>query len=117
MENQTELVGVISENWQLFRELVPGITPGYDSMTEAAYAGGRLDSKTKRLMALAVAVACRCRACMLYQTDHALALGADAEEVLEACAVAVSLGGTMAAGETTRVVQYLGELGILPEKA
>ena len=116
MEKQTELMGIIAENWGKYRDLVPEITPGYDQMSEAAYAGGKLDSKTKRLMAISVAVACRCKACMLYQTDHALALGADAEEILEACTVAVSLGGTMAAGETTRVVQYLDELGVLPKR-
>jgi hypothetical protein len=44
-----------------------------------------------------------------------LALGATAEEVLEACAVAISLGGTMGAGETTRVVQFLQEKGLLEE--
>jgi len=44
-----------------------------------------------------------------------LALGATAEEILEACAVAISLGGTMGTGETTRVVQYLEEEGLLDE--
>ncbi|MGD8262712.1 MAG: hypothetical protein PVG70_04410 [Desulfobacterales bacterium] len=44
-----------------------------------------------------------------------MALGATAEEVLEACAVAISLGGTMGAGETTRVVQFLQEKGLLEE--
>jgi alkylhydroperoxidase/carboxymuconolactone decarboxylase family protein YurZ len=44
-----------------------------------------------------------------------LALGATAEEILEACAVAISLGGTMGAGDTTRVVQFLEEKGLLDE--
>jgi hypothetical protein len=35
------------------------------------------------------------------------------EEILEACAVAISLGGTMGAGETTRVVQSLEEKGLM----
>jgi alkylhydroperoxidase/carboxymuconolactone decarboxylase family protein YurZ len=49
----------------------------------------------------------------LYQTDLALEQGANIEEIFEACAVAISLGGTMAAGETTRVVQYLHEKGLV----
>jgi alkylhydroperoxidase/carboxymuconolactone decarboxylase family protein YurZ len=49
----------------------------------------------------------------LYQTDLSLDQGASLEEIFEACAVAISLGGTMAAGETTRVVQYLHEKGLV----
>jgi hypothetical protein len=33
------------------------------------------------------------------------------EEILETCSVAIALGGTMAGGETARVVQLLSELG------
>lgn len=43
-------------------------------------------------------------------------MGATAEEILEACAVAISLGGTMGAGETTRVVQFLDGKGLLEEQ-
>jgi alkylhydroperoxidase/carboxymuconolactone decarboxylase family protein YurZ len=42
-------------------------------------------------------------------------LGATAEEILEACAVAISLGGTMGAGETTRVVKLLEEKELLED--
>jgi hypothetical protein len=34
-------------------------------------------------------------------------------ELLETCAVSISIGGTMAAGETTRVVQFLDEKGLV----
>ena len=111
MENQIELKNRIIQNWDRFRELFPDVAQAYDQLPETVYAGGRLDAKIKRIMAVAIAVTSGCRACMLFQTDKALELGADAEEILEACAVAISLGGTMAAGETTRVVQYLEELG------
>lgn len=111
MPSQIELKERIGKNWERYREVLPDVAQAYDQLPQAVYAGGRLDAKTKRVMAVAIAVACGCRACMLYQTDYALKLGADIEEILEACAVAVSLGGTMAAGEVTRVVQYLEELG------
>ena len=113
MGKQIELNERIHHYWNKYREEMPGMADGYDSMTGNAYAGGRLDAKTKRLMAIAIAVTHGCRACMLSQTGHALNLGADAEEILEACAVSLSIGGTMAAGEVTRVVQYLEELGKL----
>lgn len=112
-EKQTHIKERIGRNWDKYRELMPDVAEAYDALPMAVYAGGRLDAKTKRIMAVAIAVACGCRACMLYQTSHALELGADAEEILEACAVAISLGGTMAAGEMARVVEYLDERGEL----
>lgn len=113
MESQIKLNEHIHKNWNRYREEFPDIAEGYDLMTGNVYAGGRLDAKTKRLIAVAIAVTHGCRACMLSQTGHALDLGADAEEILEACAVSLSIGGTMAAGEVTSVVQYLEELGKL----
>ena len=113
METQTRRKERISAAWARSRELLPELSEPYDELSRAAYAPGALDTKTKRLMAVAAAVVRGCRACMLYQTDHALALGAEPAEVLEACAVAVSLGGTMAAGETANVVEYLAEKGLV----
>jgi AhpD family alkylhydroperoxidase len=76
---------------------------------------GFLSGKVKRLMALVGALVHGCRACILFQTEEALLLKATAEEILEACAVAISLGGTMGAGETTRVIRLLEEKGLLED--
>ncbi len=111
MESQIKVKEGINAAWNRYRELFPDLAEAYDALPAAVYTGGRLDGKTKRIMAVAIAVACGCRACMLFQTERALEFGADAEEILEACGVAVSLGGTMAAGEVTRVVRYLEETG------
>lgn len=113
MESQLAKKKGIETAWQRFREMLPDVAQAYDQLPQTVYAGGRLDAKTKRIMAVAIAVARGCQGCILFQTDQALERGADAEEILEACAVAVSLGGTMAASETTRVVRYLEELGKL----
>ncbi|MFP4452584.1 MAG: carboxymuconolactone decarboxylase family protein [Desulfobacterales bacterium] len=72
----------------------------YDALRGKVYKGGALSGKIKRLMALSGALIHDCRACIVSQTQHALNLGANVEEVPEACSVAISLGGTMAAGET-----------------
>jgi alkylhydroperoxidase/carboxymuconolactone decarboxylase family protein YurZ len=64
-------------------------------------------------MALAGALTHGCRGCILFQLQHSLDLGASVDEIVETCGVAMSLGGTMAAAETTRVVAYLQEKGLL----
>ena len=85
----------------------------YDALPSEAYKDGELKGKIKRLMGLAAALTHGCRACILFKTDEALNLGASVDEILENCAVAISIGGTMTAGETTRVVQFLGEKGLV----
>lgn len=112
-ESQVEVKTMIKENWTEFRRIMPEIAEAYDPLPQEAYKDGVVSGKHKRLMALVGGLVSGCRACILYQTEHALALGTTSEEILEACTVAISLGGTMAAGETTRVVAYLKEKGEL----
>ena len=115
MAQQEELFSEISQIWDIYEKCMPDIARAYNELPMEVYKDGMLSGKIKRLMAVVGALVHGCRACILYQTEEALALGATAEEVLEACAVAISLGGTMEAGETTRVVQFLQEKGLLEE--
>lgn len=113
VESQVELRDKIKDMFNKYREIMPDIARAYDELPAEVYKDGVLSGKIKRLMALTAALVHGCRACILYQTDLSLDQGANVEEIFEACAVAISLGGTMAAGETTRVVQYLHEKGLL----
>ena len=115
MAQQEKLIGEIVQMWEIYEKCMPDVARAYDELPMEVYKDGVLSGKIKRLMALTGALVHGCRACILYQTEEALVLGATAEEILEACAVAISLGGTMGAGETTRVVQFLEEKGLLEE--
>lgn len=113
LESQLDLHKKIGEQWSKYREILPDVADAYDALPQEVYKDGVLTGKTKRLMALAGALIGGCRACILFQTEHALNLGATPEEILETCAVAISLGGTMAGGQTTRVVGLLEEKGLI----
>ena len=115
MAQQEKLSSEIGEMWDIYKKCMPDIARAYDELPMEVYKDGMLSGKIKRLMAVVGALLHGCRACILFQTEEALSLGATAEEILEACAVAISLGGTMGAGETTRVVQFLDEKGLLEE--
>jgi AhpD family alkylhydroperoxidase len=115
MAQQEKLLSEISEMWDIYNKCMPDIARTYDELPMEVYKDGVLSGRIKRLMAIVGALVHGCRACILFQTEEALSLGATAEEILEACAVAISLGGTMGAGETTRVVQFLEEKGLLEE--
>lgn len=110
-EMQVPIKEFIVSNVMKYQKLVPGVGMAYEALTSEVYKDGALDSKTKRLMALSIALTHGCRGCILFQTEQALELGASVEEVLEACSVAIAVGGTMAGGETSRVVQFLTEMG------
>lgn len=111
--SQVETQQKINELFQKYRELLPEVGQAYGVFPEVAYRDGALSSSIKRLMALTGALVNGCEACILHQTGLAIEQGASVEEILETCAVAISLGGTMAAGETTKVVQYLEERGLV----
>lgn len=110
-ENQIELKEKIGSNWGIYKKLMPEIANLHDAFHGEVYNDGEVSGKNKRLMAVVGALVSGCRACILYQTEKALEDGVTVGEILESCAVAVSLGGTMASGETARVIALLKELG------
>lgn len=96
-----------------FLERSPLIKEAFPPYYQATYEPGVLDTKTKRLMALCVGITHACTGCILGQTDRALEAGATAEEVIEACGVAMSMGGTLAWSQMYKVLEYLDENGLL----
>ena len=110
-EKQIPIKEFVTNGVIKYQNLLPNVGKAYEALTSEVYRNGALDSKTKRLMALSVALTHRCRGCILFQTEQALELGASVEEIIEACSVAIAVGGTMAGGETSRVIQFLTELG------
>ena len=109
LKNQTQILEQINHQARRCQEKTPGFAAAHNALTDAAYKTGALDAKTKRLMAMTAATVSGCRACILFQAEKALALGASVDEIFESIAVAVSLGGTMAEGHATRIIGYLEE--------
>ena len=106
-DNMKELVELSKKN-------MPGLTGAhYEHIIPEVYSDGALDTKTKRLMSLAVAIQAGCKDCMIYQTSEALEHGAAADEIAETCKVAISMGGTLAHSKTLVVFDYLRSKGII----
>ncbi|WP_152004719.1 carboxymuconolactone decarboxylase family protein [Desulfoluna spongiiphila] len=103
--------------WQLFEttknEMPSLVEAYYGPVKDAVYTDGSLDSKTKRLMSLAVAVQAGCKDCIISQTSKALELGATPAEIFETCSVAISMGGTLAWSQVLVVADYLREKEII----
>lgn len=96
-----------------FAELLPNVLKQVRDQANEVYKDGALDSKVKRLMAMAIALGAGCRNCVLGQTMYALEKGATKEEILETLGVVVSIRGTTGVAESLRVIQLLEELGKL----
>ncbi len=70
--------------------LSPDIVAGYRQLSDAGAKTGKLDAKTRELIALAVAITRECDGCIAVHTDAAIEAGATREEVLEALGVAIA---------------------------
>ena len=113
IERQLELNNNRMKQLEKFSELLPDVLGQVRDQTTEVYKHGALNSKVKRLMALAIALGVGCRNCVLAQTMNALENGATREEVLETISVVASMRGTTGIAESLRVVQLLDELGKL----
>jgi len=67
----------------------PDVMKGFSALAQAALKADALDTKTKELIALAVAVATRCDGCIAFHAEAAMKQGASRPEVLETMGMAV----------------------------
>jgi AhpD family alkylhydroperoxidase len=70
----------------------PDVMKGFSALAQAALKANALDTKTKELIALAIAVATRCDGCVAFHAEAAVKQGATRAEVLETMAMAVYMG-------------------------
>ena len=89
-------------DWNAYREklmggigelhgLSPGTVDGYAQASAAGSKTGHLSSKTRELIAIAVAVTTRCDGCIAVHAERAVKEGATEQEIAEALGVAVAL--------------------------
>ena len=75
------------------RMAIPAVYQGFGQLHEAALAAGALDTKTKELIALAMAVGQECDGCIASHARGAARAGATPEEAAEAIGVAILMNG------------------------
>ncbi len=70
----------------------PEVMQGFSAMARAALAPKTLDGKAKELIALGIAVAIRCDACITFHAEAALRQGDSRDEVMEVMGMAIYMG-------------------------
>lgn len=73
--------------------LAPDPIKAFGTLSREAQKSGALDHKVKELIALAISVSTRCDGCIAYHARNSVRAGASRQEVAEALAVAVQMGG------------------------
>ena len=72
---------------------IPETMKGFSDLHEKSLKDGALNSKTKELIALGIAITVRCDGCIAFHVHDALSGGATPEEIAETVGVAVMMGG------------------------
>ena len=75
------------------RQGIPETMKGFSAMAQAALRADALDTKTKKLIALAIGITVRCDGCVAFHAKSALDQGATRGEVLETVGMAIYMGG------------------------
>lgn len=93
---------------------IPDAMQGFDGLTKAVKEGGTLGVKEKELVALGIAVAVRCEACVAFHVDALMKAGASREELADVLAMCIQMGGgpaVMYAGRALECWDQLAEQG------
>jgi AhpD family alkylhydroperoxidase len=108
-ESQLALDDNREKHLDILVEQIPEVAQAVGGVLSTVYRDGALDTKTKRLMAMSIALGAGCRNCILAQTRLALEAGATKTEVFEAISVVIAMRGTTGIAESLRVIQLLDE--------
>lgn len=72
---------------------IPDTAKGFGTLSKAVKEGGVLDVKTKEFVALGIAIADRCEACIGFHVEALIKAGGTREEMADVLAMAVQMGG------------------------
>ena len=90
--NWPEMTAEFSRQVRNLRAGASGVMKAFSGIAQSALAAQVLDSKTKELIALAIAVAVRCDDCIAFHVEAAIEQGASRDEVIEALGMAIYMG-------------------------
>jgi len=91
------------------RELAPDTQAAFDAFSRLVFADGALDTKTKQLIAVAVAHVTQCPYCIQGHTKAARRAGATAQELMEAVWVAAEMRAGGAFAHASLMIASLSE--------
>lgn len=107
--NPTEALADFKKYKPKLNQELPEPMKHLDALFQASLVEGALSTKHKELIVLGIALATECEPCILVHMEKALAAGASRAEILEACGVAIAMGGGPAMASVPLVLKVLEE--------
>jgi AhpD family alkylhydroperoxidase len=92
-KSYAEITAEINRGIVKLRQAAPDAMAGFTALAKGALQAGALSEVHKELIALAIGVAGHCDGCIGFHAKSLVRLGATREQVMEALAVAVYMGG------------------------
>ena len=89
------------------KDLAPEIYTAFQSFSQRVFADGALPSKTKELIAVAVAHVTQCPYCIRSHTKRATAKGATPQEIMEAIWVAAEMRAGAASAHSALAIDEI----------
>ncbi|MEE9320167.1 MAG: carboxymuconolactone decarboxylase family protein [Granulosicoccus sp.] len=99
----------IKSNMAVLSQSQTATMKAFSELHGVSVGSGALHSKTKELIALAIAVSARCDGCIAFHTHDVLKAGASRDEIMEALSVAILMGGGPSVMYATHVVDALDQ--------
>jgi AhpD family alkylhydroperoxidase len=92
-QSYSQITADINKGIAKLRQAEPDALAGFSALARGALKPGTLSAVHKELIALAIGVAGHCEGCIGFHTKTLARLGATQQQVTEALAVAVYMGG------------------------
>lgn len=92
-KNYPEITRSVSRSLEKLRADIPEVMRSFGALAQSATRAGALDTKAKELIAVSLAVAARCDACIGFHVQTLVRLGTTRIELEEALGMAVYMGG------------------------
>lgn len=99
------------------RELAPDIYAAFRAFGQKVFADGAVPSKTKQLIAIAVAHVTQCPYCIRGHTELALKQGATEQEIMEAIWVAAEMRAGGAYAHSILAIDTMNQTAAKPDEA
>lgn len=97
------------------RELAPDILAAFQSFSQHVFADGALPSRTKELIAVAVAHVTQCPYCIRSHTKRARQKGVSEQEIMEAIWVATEMRAGGAISHSALAIDTMKDVEARPE--
>ncbi len=109
MAEMKKAIEDFQEAMKLLAKINPEVIRDFGKFMDSVLKEGYLDTKTKELIALGMAITARCKYCIGIHVEKALKAGATKEEILETATVAILMGGGPALTYIAEVKKALEE--------